>query len=325
MQRVPGQGLHAYVPHSFEVVNIAPVGAACFIATRPTAPGIQGFRDTLILADGLSASWADVTRDHALEEHYDCSGALKIHLRVAGRSGVTDGGQPAHDVAALSCSALAQPRGARKIEIFRGGERERSVTVSCSRNYLIDELGIDAQRYDGALRHFLDGEPLGFTLFRTTLGDALLQAAQTYFEPCSNVFSRRLRLQSCTHDIVRVFFERMGGQASVPPSVSLRDRETVARVIARLAHGEGSRPRSVKQLAAQAGMSESKFTRTFKAVQGSTTTAYLQQLRMERAMVMIRSGRLPITQIALEVGYDHPANFSTAFRRHFGVAPRDVC
>jgi AraC-like DNA-binding protein len=45
---------------------------------------------------------------------------------------------------------------------------------------------------------------------------------------------------------------------------------------------------------------------------------------MERAMVMIRSGRLPITQIALEVGYDHPANFSTAFRRHFGVAPRDV-
>lgn len=38
----------------------------------------------------------------------------------------------------------------------------------------------------------------------------------------------------------------------------------------------------------------------------------------------MRERRLSVTQIAYEVGYEHPANFSTAFRRHFGLLPRDV-
>src|SRR3546814_1529556 len=79
-----------------------------------------------------------------------CSGALKIHLRMAGYSSVTDGRERPQGVDGLSCSALLQPCGARKIEIFGAGARERSVTISCTRDYLLHELGLDAGRYGGA-------------------------------------------------------------------------------------------------------------------------------------------------------------------------------
>src|SRR3546814_11547132 len=61
-----------------------------------------------------------------------CSGALKIHLRMAGYSSVTDGRERPQGVDGLSCSALLQPCGARKIEIFGAGARARSVTISCT-------------------------------------------------------------------------------------------------------------------------------------------------------------------------------------------------
>ena len=98
---VVGSGLHAYVPHSFEVTDIAATGSACFIASRPVGAGMQGYRDTLVFGAGLSASWAEVARPRDIEEQYDCSGALKIHLRLAGESAITDGRDVAsHEVLA---------------------------------------------------------------------------------------------------------------------------------------------------------------------------------------------------------------------------------
>ena len=323
MNNLVANRLHAYVPHTYEVVGLEPAGSACFIKTRPVGAGMSGYRDTLVLGAGLSASWADVTRPRAMEEHYDCSGALKIHLRMAGYSSVTDGGEVPHGVEALSCSALLQPCGARKIEIFGTGDRERSVTISCTRGYLVDELGLDAGRYGGALGRYLDDDPIAFALFRAGMTAAMQQAAQCFFEPVDDRHMRRLLLQARAEDIVRHFFAcmRAGDTAG---EVRPRDRAMADRVAARLADTFRNPP-SVRELAGQAGVSVSKLSRTFKAVHGATLSEYLLSLRMRHAMALIRAAQLPVTQVAFEVGYDHAGNFSTAFRRHYGVSPRAVC
>ncbi|CAM3856884.1 helix-turn-helix transcriptional regulator [Bordetella tumulicola] len=314
--------LHAYVPHTYEVVGLEPVGSACFIKTRPVGAGMSGYRDTLVLGAGLSASWADVTRPRAMEEHYDCSGALKIHLRMAGYSSVTDGGEVPHGVEALSCSALLQPRGARKIEIFGTGDRERSVTISCTRAYLVDELGLDAGRYGGALGRYLDDDPVAFALFRAGMTAAMQQAAQCFFEPTDDRHMRRLLLQARAEDIVRHFFACMP-TGDTAGEVRPRDRAMADRVAAHLDDAFRDPP-SVRELADQAGVSVSKLSRTFKAVHGATLSEYLLSVRMRHAMALIRAARLPVTQVAFEVGYEHAGNFSTAFRRHYGVSPRAV-
>jgi len=311
--------LHAYVPHTYEVVGVEPVGSACFIQARPIGAGMAGYRDTLVLGAGLSASWADITRPRAMEEHYDCSGALKIHVRMSGRSAVTDGREAPHAIDGLSCSALLQPRGARKIEVFGAGARERSVTVSCTREYLVDELGLQAACYGGALGRYLDDDPAAFALFRAGLAAAMQQAAQCFFEPVDDRHARRLLLQARAEDIVRHFFMHMRRDADAG-EIRPRDRAIAERAAARLAN-ELREPPNVRELAAQAGVSVSKLSRTFKAVHGATIPEYLLAARMRHAMALIRA-RLPVTQVALEVGYDHAGNFSTAFRRHYGVPPR---
>lgn len=322
MDTLVANRLHAYVPHTYEVVGIQAAGSACFIQARPAGTGMAGYRDTLVLGAGLSASWADITRPRAMEEHYDCSGALKIHLRMAGPSAVTDGREAPHAIDGLSCSALLQPRGARKIEIFGAGARERSVTVSCTREYLVDELGLDAGRYGGALGRYLDDEPGAFALFRAGLTAAMQQAAQCFFEPVDDPCVRRLLLQARAQDIVRYFFTHMGaGDGGRADEIRPRDRAIADRVAARLADAFRDPP-GVRELAGQAGVSVSKLSRIFKAVHGATLSEYLLALRMRHAMALIRGARLPVTQVAFEVGYDHAGNFSTAFRRHYGMSPR---
>jgi len=316
-------GLHAYVPHSFEVTDIAVSGSACFIAARPLGAGMQGYRDTLVFGPGLSASWAEVARPRDIEEQYDCSGALKIHLRLAGASAVTDGREPVHAIGAGSCSALLQPRGARKIEVFRASDRERSVTISCTREYLRHELGLDADGYGGALARYLAGEPDPFALFHARLSMGMRQAAQGFFEPFGDRVARRLRLQSCTQDVLRHFFTLMreADDAACPPRP--RDRAMADRVAQRLADALRDPP-SLQTLADQSGVSLSKLARTFKAVQGVTLSEYLLAVRMRHAMGLIRQARLSVTQVAMEVGYGHAGNFSTAFRRHYGMSPREA-
>ena len=43
---------------------------------------------------------------------------------------------------------------------------------------------------------------------------------------------------------------------------------------------------------------------------------------MEYAKRMLEGSEESITEIAFEVGYEYSSNFTTAFKRHFGITPK---
>ena len=49
----------------------------------------------------------------------------------------------------------------------------------------------------------------------------------------------------------------------------------------------------------------------------------VKRVRSERACALLRDGRLPVTQIAYQLGYRDSANFSRAFRRELGLTPME--
>jgi len=55
---------------------------------------------------------------------------------------------------------------------------------------------------------------------------------------------------------------------------------------------------------------------------GLTYSQALAEARMRRAAVWLEIGDKPIGEIAFELGYTDPSNFTRAFRRHTGVSPR---
>jgi AraC family transcriptional regulator len=81
-------------------------------------------------------------------------------------------------------------------------------------------------------------------------------------------------------------------------------------------------PIDLSMIAREAAISKFHFVRSFRAAVGMPPHAFLTQLRLTTARHMLRTTDLPIAEIARLVGYETPRNFSTAFGRHFGFAPR---
>ena len=82
-------------------------------------------------------------------------------------------------------------------------------------------------------------------------------------------------------------------------------------------------PLDLKSLARIAGVGERQLTRLFNEHLGSSPMAFYQGLRLQRAQVLLRQSALGVTEIAHAVGFTNAAHFTTRYRAHFGLAPRE--
>lgn len=80
---------------------------------------------------------------------------------------------------------------------------------------------------------------------------------------------------------------------------------------------------AVADLAKIAGMSASSFHEHFKAVTLTTPLQYQKDIRLLQARRFVRDGDRSISQIAFEVGYESPTQFSREYARKFGLSPRN--
>ena len=80
---------------------------------------------------------------------------------------------------------------------------------------------------------------------------------------------------------------------------------------------------SLTRLAKIAGLSRYHFARVFKQTFGVPPHRYHMVRRMERATNLLLQSTLPVTQIALRVGFHETSSFSRAYRRYTGLTPSD--
>ena len=94
----------------------------------------------------------------------------------------------------------------------------------------------------------------------------------------------------------------------------------IANAIAQLRRNYKS-PLAVPQLARHVGMSESSFYSHFKRITSTTPLQYHKQLRLLEARRLLAAGRPSIAEVAFEVGYESPSQFSRDYARRFGAPP----
>ncbi len=78
---------------------------------------------------------------------------------------------------------------------------------------------------------------------------------------------------------------------------------------------------SLEQMADELGWSKYHFLRMFAASVGMTPGDYLNRIRTERAMELLRTTSHSVEQIAEQVGYSSGSYFIKAFRRLTGLTP----
>jgi AraC family transcriptional regulator len=80
---------------------------------------------------------------------------------------------------------------------------------------------------------------------------------------------------------------------------------------------------SLEDLAAEAHLSPFHFARMFKRSIGASPRVHLTRLRLEKACKLLETTNLPVTEIALEVGYSSNQVLARLFSKHRQISPSE--
>ena len=107
------------------------------------------------------------------------------------------------------------------------------------------------------------------------------------------------------------------------PTQHLRDLVLLRRVRDRIDR-EYAQPLDVEALARGVHMSAGHLSRQFRLAYGEPPYSYLMTRRIERAMALLRSGDLSVTEVCIEVGCSSLGTFSTRFTELVGMRPAPI-
>lgn len=106
--------------------------------------------------------------------------------------------------------------------------------------------------------------------------------------------------------------------------ISRHDIESAQQVEAILTSDNTVIPPTIVELSRQVAMSESKLKKIFKTVYGLPPYEYFQKQRMQKARMMLLSGKYSIKDVGYTLGYANLSNFTLAFKKEFGQLPSEV-
>ncbi|HWJ02955.1 MAG TPA: Ada metal-binding domain-containing protein [Verrucomicrobiae bacterium] len=82
-----------------------------------------------------------------------------------------------------------------------------------------------------------------------------------------------------------------------------------------------TQPITLQSLANELRIDQFHLHRVFKKITGRTPAVYLQEIRLQESKYLLTSSNLPVTEVALQVGFKSVQHFSTVFKKHTGLSP----
>jgi len=80
----------------------------------------------------------------------------------------------------------------------------------------------------------------------------------------------------------------------------------------------------VKELAQELGLSRSQLHRKLNGLTGKSTSQYIREYRLGKAMEMLHNNVATASEIAYRVGFGSPTYFNTSFNKYYGYPPGEV-
>jgi signal transduction histidine kinase/DNA-binding response OmpR family regulator len=106
-------------------------------------------------------------------------------------------------------------------------------------------------------------------------------------------------------------------------SSNVVDKEFVQKIIDIIEKNLGNEKFDSQMLSEELFVSRSQLNRKLHAVTGQGPGEFIRIYKLKRAAQMIVENRLSITQIAYEVGFGSPAQFTRSFKKYFNCLPSD--
>ena len=81
---------------------------------------------------------------------------------------------------------------------------------------------------------------------------------------------------------------------------------------------------SVSDLAKEVGLSRSMLHRKLIKLTGKSATDLITEIRLKRALELLKNDVVTVSEIAYRVGYSSPSYFNKVFKKTFNVSPGEV-
>ena len=185
---------------------------------------------------------------------------------------------------------------------------------------LIGLAALAAFAYRRHIQHQLDRQKLSFLINATNdqstplslddLQTAIAHYVSSRRQQHGQMMAQARNVASMTHDIDQ-------------PEVSGNDEQLMARITKSVNRHLGDSDFTVEQMCEEVGISRAHLHRKMKELTGFAVTEFIRNIRLEQAARLLCEQKLNITQVAYTVGFSNLGYFSTVFRKHFGLSPRD--
>jgi len=147
--------------------------------------------------------------------------------------------------------------------------------------------------------------------------DLLVREAATEGPGQEAILDRLLDLLLMT--VLRDWFSRPEAEA---PGWFLAHGDPVVGPVLRMMYNDPAASWTVAAFASEVGVSRAGLARRFAELVGEPPMTFLTEWRLTLAADLLRDDELTIAAVAAQVGYATPYGLSAAFKRRFGVSPK---
>jgi AraC-like DNA-binding protein len=235
------------------------------------------------------------------------------------------------------------PRGACMMQVRTAGERTETHVIDSAMAFIVPSR---VEHEDQALSSIFDTLALfpSPSLIATVASDeGLTRAAAVKAMSRSQTFPRSTWLEQLAQEYV---FARVVSRRESAKTLAFFERQLLVEILA-AALGSGKAPErpappavdtvtgramryieanlfsdvALSAIARHAFASPSTLLRHFRDDTGKTPHVYIKARRLEEARRLLEAGGHAVGDVAMLVGYENFAAFTTAFTRHFGSPP----
>ena len=208
--------------------------------------------------------------------------------------------------------------------IGRNGTAARGVHILISREWMSTYLGMlkkdkVIEKYISLKTASVNFEPLDAE-YRHLLNEILV--GDDTINPM-----RKVVIQNRIMLLIERFFTRLYDKMSLLTDrklISDEDIQQLMKIESMLVEDFSKPPPTLPQLARLSMMSQTKLKELFKKVYGLNIYEYYQKNRMHRAKHLLNTRQFSIKQVGLQLGFKNLSNFTIAFKKEFGLLPKDV-
>ncbi|MEO4044099.1 AraC family transcriptional regulator [Hoeflea sp. CAU 1731] len=291
---------------------------------------LRGAISFLTLEKGLSVHFSNAVDLHDLEIESVCERRLSVVIFLEGSVDASIGKlripMPEYDAPQKRwnpvATIFAQTNPERFVRKAHKGMLLRKVTISIAPEWL-DKMP-ETQTPDLDLIKRFANSHLAYRSWSPS-PHAISLAEQIISAPGGQPFLQAIYIQSRVLGLIEEAFRQVCHINEPAPNAPIRalDR-TRLQAVDHFLDTHAGPGIAIGAMCQEIGMSENSLRRLVANAYGMPISQYIRRYMLERARQTLERDNVTISEAAYNAGYTSPANFATAFKRHFGMSPSSL-